>query len=239
MITRAFAFSLVFLSFGTYAAEPSEPPQYQNDFSDGISGFKMTDPAAWTHVVKDGNGVLALTGKSDYQPAVRSPHNIALIEDLNLADFVLEADLKQTGREYGHRDLCLFFGYQDPSHFYYVHLATVADAHANSIFLVNGSARVSIAKERTDGTNWGQGTHKVRITRDATSGVIEVFFDDMTKPVMRTVDKTFPIGQVGFGSFDDTGNFDNVKVWGKKLAKGEGSKSKNRSAFGKPLPKKP
>ena len=29
-------------------------------------------------------------------------------------DFVLEADLLQTGRQYGHRDLCLFFGFVSP-----------------------------------------------------------------------------------------------------------------------------
>ena len=33
---------------------------------------------------------------------------------------------------------------------------------------------------------------------------------------MKAEDKTFLKGGVGFGSFDDTGNFDDVKIWEKK-----------------------
>jgi hypothetical protein len=115
--------------------------------------------------------------------------------------------------------MCIFFGYQDPSHFYYVHLATKADAHANSIFLVNGEPRVSIAQERTDGTDWGTGYHTIRIERDTKEGTVVVYYDDMTTPVMKTTDKTFLHGGIGFGSFDDTGNIDNVRIWGKAAGK--------------------
>jgi hypothetical protein len=32
---------------------------------------------------------------------------------------------------------------------------------------------------------------------------MEVFFDDMTRPVMTATDATFGMGKVGVGSFDD------------------------------------
>ena len=131
-----------------------------------------------------------------------------------MTDFVLDVDARQTGREYGHRDLCFFFGYQDPSHFYYVHLATKADDHANSIFLVNGAPRVSIAQKRTNGTDWKEGYHHIRIARDTEAGTIKVYFNNMDEPVMETIDKTFLNGTIGVGSFDDTGNFDNFKIHG-------------------------
>jgi hypothetical protein len=38
----------------------------------------------------------------------------------------------------------------------------------------------------------------------------------MDTPIMTATDKTFLHGKVGFGSFDDTGNVDNVVLWGKK-----------------------
>jgi hypothetical protein len=123
----------------------------------------------------------------------------------------------QTGKEYGHRDLCFFFGYQDSSHFYYVHLATVADPHANSIFLVNGAPRVSIAQKRTNGTDWKTGFHRIRIVRNVETGTIRVYFNDMKVPVMETVDKTFLVGEVGLGSFDDTGDFDNLSIRGTRV----------------------
>ncbi len=164
--------------------------------------------------MEEGNHVFSLYKSSNYQPPVRSPLSIARIIDLDVTDFIVEARMKQTGKEYGHRDMCVFFGYNDPAHFYYVHMATKADDHANSIFLVNNAPRVSIAKERTDGTDWGEGYHTVRVERRAASGAIKVYFDDMTRPIMIAEDKTFTSGGIGFGSFDDPGNIDNIRLWG-------------------------
>ena len=41
----------------------------------------------------------------------------------------------------------------------------------------------------------------------------------MKTPVMTASDKTFVWGQVGIGSFDDTGNFDNLYLFGNKVAR--------------------
>ncbi len=193
---------------------PTLPLLFETDFSGDLAAWTMTDPKAWKIAEDEGDKRLSLFGKSDYEAPVRSPHNIARVKDVDVTDFVLDVDARQTGREYGHRDLCFFFGYQDPSHFYYVHLATKADDHANSIFLVNGAPRVSIAQKRTDGTDWKEGYHHIRIARDTKAGTIKVYFNNMDEPVMETVDKTFLNGTVGVGSFDDTGNFDNFKIHG-------------------------
>ena len=47
-----------------------------------------------------------------------------------------------------------------------------------------------------------------------TSGEIEVYFDDMQTPVMKAVDTTFGTGRIGVGSFDDTGDFDTIRLYG-------------------------
>ncbi len=44
----------------------------------------------------------------------------------------------------------------------------------------------------------------------------QIYFDDMQEPVMTADDKTFLSGRVGIGSFDDTGNFDEILLFGKK-----------------------
>ena len=212
-VAAAVSFMLAFAHAET-KSDTGLPRLVSFDFSSDLDAWTMTDPTAWKIEQEDGDGKLSLFGKSDYSPAVRSPHNIARVKDVIVTDFVLDVDAKQTGKEYGHRDLCFFFGYQDPSHFYYVHLATKADDHANSIFLVNDAPRVSIAQKRTNGTDWADGYHHIRIERDTTSGTIKVFFNDMDSPVMETVDKTFLYGSVGVGSFDDTGNFDNFTIHG-------------------------
>lgn len=192
------------------------PLIFEDDFEKGAGRWTATDANAWKIIEEDGNSVYSQFKMSAYVPPVRSPHNISRVKDLTVSDFVVEAQMAQTGKAYAHRDMCIFFGYQDPSHFYYVHIATQADANANSVFIVNGKPRTSIAIERTDGTDWATGFHTVRIVRDTKSGSIEVFFDDLEKPIMRAEDKTFLSGSIGFGTFDDTGNFDDVRIWGIK-----------------------
>ena len=57
--------------------------------------------------------------------------------------------------------------------------------------------------------------HHVKIVRNIKDGLIQVYFDDMQSPVMATHDKTFTHGRFGVGSFDDTGMFDEIRIWGK------------------------
>jgi len=186
---------------------------YKDDFEDGdLSGWEATDANAWWIEYFEGNMVLSLhEKKSDYKPPVRSPLNRNMIKDLSVGSFAMSLKMLSTTPDYGHRDLCLFFGYQDESHFYYVHIANKADAHANSIFIVDGKPRLSIAKKRTEGTRWDDNWHRVKLVRDIESGSIEVFFDG--KSIMQAADKTFTSGRIGVGSFDDTGKFDEIKVW--------------------------
>jgi hypothetical protein len=50
------------------------------------------------------------------------------------------------------------------------------------------------------------------VERNATSGVIDVYSDFQGGPIFSVVDGTFPCGQIGVGSFDETGDFDNVAL---------------------------
>ena len=219
---RSLSLSLLAL-FLVGASDPQAPEAgdlplvVEADFErGGLSGWDFTDPAAWTISEQEGNHVLDQARGSKYEPPVRSPLNIALIQGLDVGDFVLDVKVQSTARDYGHRDLCLFFGHRDPSHFYYVHFGKQADPNAHSIFLVDGAPRVSIAETRTPGTPWTDGWHHVRLVREAQSGLIRVFFDDMDTPVMTAHDTTFRHGRLGVGSFDDTGRFDAIRVWGTK-----------------------
>ncbi len=190
------------------------PLVFQADFEDGnLNAWTPTDPNAWRIENGRSGKVLALYKQSNYQPEVRSPININLIEDVGVGSFMLKLKMRSTTKDYGHRDMCLFFGFQDPSHFYYVHIANQSDAHANSIFIVNGEPRVSIAKSRTEGTKWDENWHTVRLARDVETGAIEVFFDDRAEPIMTAVDHTFGLGKIGVGSFDDTGQFDEIQLY--------------------------
>lgn len=208
---------LVFCLFISLSLDAQDYPLlYENDFEHGMSvqDFEFTDPSAWRLKDTLGNQSLELFGKSQYAPRVRSPLNIAMMNKVKVRNFVLEVNLRQTGREYGHRDMCLFFGMKDPSNFYYVHMASIADPNAHNIFLVNDEPRRNIAKKTTDGIKWGQDWNTIRIERNVDEGTIKVYFNDMNVPIMEAEDTHFDAGYIGFGSFDDTGMVDNIKIWG-------------------------
>ena len=191
------------------------PLLFQSDFEDGsLDGWEATDAAAWRIEGESGGKMLALFGQSNYEPKVRSPLNINLIRDVSVGSFTLELKMLSTTKDYGHRDMCLFFGHQGPSRFYYVHIANVSDAHANSIFIVDDKPRVSIAKTRTEGTKWDDNWHTVKLVRDVDKGTIEVFYDGNREPIMTAVDHRFKWGRIGVGSFDDTGRYDDIRLWG-------------------------
>jgi len=200
---------------GVPAAEKDLPVLFEEQFDEeNLNDWAATDPDAWKWEEQDGNGVLHQFQQSRVQTPVRSPFNRCLLRGVNVGDFQLDVDLQSTARDYPHRSLCLFFGYQDPVHFYYVHLGQRADDHANQIFIVNEAPRIKISTKTTPGTPWDDQWHHVRITRDIESGSIAVYFDDMSEPVMTASDRTFTWGEIGIGSFDDTGRFDNVVLRG-------------------------
>jgi gluconolactonase len=190
---------------------------YHQDFDEAsvLAGFEFTNPAKWQFAkAGNGSGALESLGPGGYKAPVRSPGVIALIADRQFGNFILEADLLQTGKDYGHRDMCLFFGMQNPSQYYYVHMATKADNNAHNVFIVNKVPRTNIAKKTNKGIDWGRDVwHKVRLERNISSGSIKVYFDDLTEPIMLAEDKTHGVGYIGFGSFDDVGKIDNVRIW--------------------------
>jgi hypothetical protein len=192
------------------------PLVFEDDFKKGAGRWAPTDPEAW-RVERDAKGsVYHQFQLSKYKPPQRSPLNISLVKGLTLTDFVLEAEVLSTAKDGAHRDMCLFFGHQGPDQFYYAHMAKSADDHANQVFLVNKADRTKISKTTSKGTPWDDSWHHVKLVRRPGDGAIEVYFDDMKTPVMTAQDKTFAWGRVGVGSFDDTGKWDDVRIWGEK-----------------------
>lgn len=221
--------SLVLWAVLTTVVQADEPARtvldmpllFHDDFESGnFDRWEPVNPKAWKVTQQGGNHVLSQFQHVPVPTPVRSPFNRALIKGLTVGDFVLQVRLQSTARDYGHRDLCLFFGFQDPARLYYVHLAKQADPHAHSIFLVNNAPRVSIARERTSGIAWDDRWHTVRLVRRVNPGTIAVYWDDLDKPIMTAEDRHFTWGRVGVGSFDDTGNFDDVRLWGVKVEPG-------------------
>ncbi len=198
------------------------PPVFTADFEDAsLIAWQPTDASAWRIEDAHDGKALSLFKGSSYSPPYRSPLNINLVRDVVVDSFTLEMEMLTTVASYNHRDLCVFFGYQDAAHFYYIHLGQTADATANSVFLVDNADRVSIARYRTSGTPWDDQWHRVRLMRDADTGRIEVYFDDRTTPAMTAYNSRFRWGRIGVGSFDDRGRFDDIQLHGRLWTPGD------------------
>jgi hypothetical protein len=212
--------SLLGLSAGAALRADELPLLFAEDFESGnLSRWSATDPTAWKIETENGSQVLHQFRQSQVATPVRCPFNRTVVRGVAVGDFQLDVDVQSTTRDYPHRSLCLFFGYQDPAHFYYVHLGQAADDHANQIFIVDGAPRLKISKTSTSGTPWDEKWHHVRIQRQVESGETRVYFDDLKTPAMTAQDTRFVWGEVGIGSFDDTGRFDRLELRGVPAAR--------------------
>jgi hypothetical protein len=190
----------------------------ESDFETGrADGWQPNDPAHWRVVGRDGTMAYELTAVGG-QGKVRAPTSWSVWAGHDVASFEFTGRMKcYTDPAVPGRDMCVFFHFQDPTHFYYVHFSgESADVH-NIIGLVNGADRVKINVEPA-GSSAARMTdkawHAFKVVCDARSGEIRAYLDDMTKPVLTAVDLTLSHGLVGVGSFDDTGCYDDLRLRG-------------------------
>ena len=197
------------------ARSTNYPLVFSEDFEEGTARWEVTDKASWKHRRVDGNHMFGIIRRgSDYKPKVRSPHHIALIKGVKLADFELIFRVRGPNLSGGHRDCCVFFNHQDATHFYYVHLGAKPDKASGQIMIVNNKPRTPITDNKKN-TPWTEKWHTVKVVRNSKNGTIAVYFDNMKTPHMTAVDKTFGAGRIGIGSFDDINDFDDIRLYGK------------------------
>ncbi len=106
--------------------------------------------------------------------------------------------MRQTGKEYGHRDMCLYFAFQGRSQFYYTHLATTPDPNAHNVFIVDNAPRKSFLEVPKKGVHWGEDWKHIRLERQGDR--IRVYFEDMKQPVLEGRHSALASGAIGFGS---------------------------------------
>ncbi|MEQ1827065.1 MAG: hypothetical protein ABL921_14015 [Pirellula sp.] len=195
------------------------PLVFVEDFERGRDRWETTDEQSWDVNVDKSNHTFGLNKRiSKYTPKVRSPHNIALIRGVAVADFVLTFKVRSTNDTGNHRDCCAFFNHQDAEHFYYVHLGAKPDPASGQIMIVNNEPRRPLTDNKKN-VPWDDLWHTVKVVRNSSSGKIDVYFDEMSKPHLSAVDKTFDKGRIGIGSFDDMNEFDDIRLYSNDIPK--------------------
>jgi hypothetical protein len=193
---------------------PAEPVltviNFREDFEQSdLREWDFPHPEDWEIRSEGANKYLHML--RNREPGVpRRPLQFARLRKVNVGSFELKARVRREGKS-----LIIVFNYVDTMRFYYAHLSadrgTEQPVH-NGLFIVHGAPRRRIAGTEAEPALPTRGWHQVRIVRDVPSGRIEVLVDGSPQPYFSVVDRTFTCGQIGFGSFDETGDFDDIEL---------------------------
>lgn len=184
--------------------------QFRDDFESGaLSAWQFPYPEDWTILAEGANHYLhMLRNREPGEP--RRPLQYARLARAKAGSFDFQARVRREGTS-----MIVVFNYVDTLHFYYAHLSadygTKQPVH-NGLFIVNGEPRKRIAGMEAEPALPDRNWHRVRVRRDVPSGRIEVFMDNDREPRFQVVDHTFNCGEVGIGSFDETGDFDDIRL---------------------------
>lgn len=191
--------------------------RWSADFEDGsLDGWSLAVPADWKVAANGGNRVLRLDKAGPVGANPRRPVKMALWKPGCVASFDLEVRVKRDPILAKESDVLLIFGFQDKLHFYYAHLSSDDGNVAvhNGLFRVNGGDRERIAGTGARPVLPDENWHRIRVTRNAQSGEIKLFVDSDAEPRFQVTDRTHGFGLVGVGSFDNTGEFDDLRLRG-------------------------
>lgn len=181
-----------------------------DNFSSGhLTGWEMPFPEDW-QILSEGNLHYLHMRRSRPPGVPRRPLQFAWLKGVNVGSFELNVNVRCP-----QGSMIVVFNYVDTLHFYYVHLSDVPGTRIavhNGIFIVDGGPRRRIAGLHAAAALSDNVWHDVRIVRDSRSGSIQVFMDKQTTPRFSVVDLTFTCGQIGLGSFDDTGDFAQLRL---------------------------
>ncbi len=199
--------------------EPSRLPVLAlADFGSGrAEDWSPSDPDHWRVTGPPGERAYELTAPGA-PGRFRAPTSWSLWDGFDVSSFELTGRLRSTADPANPlRDICVFFHFIDPDHFYYVHFAAASDGVHNIIGLVNGADRVKINREPAGASVFrltDQAWHRFKVTLDSETGEIRAYLDDRNKPILTARDTTLTHGLVGLGSFDDTGAFADLELRG-------------------------
>jgi hypothetical protein len=160
-----------------------------------------------------GNNLLQL--KVSAEPPAgqpRRPMKYALLESKPFSKVTVEGEVKRNGRS-----VIIVYAYQDDAHYDYAHISvdTAASQNVhNGMFHIFGGERVRISSLEGPGSLPTQEWTPVKLVFDGETGHCYVEVNGKRNPSLDAVDLSLRRGRVGIGSFDETGDFRNIKVSG-------------------------
>ncbi|TAM78847.1 MAG: hypothetical protein EPN47_20935 [Acidobacteria bacterium] len=198
------------LGYSSSALAALQKLSFQCNFSPKeLSEWIFPHGEDWASKTEGGQTYLHMLRPLD--PGVpRRPLQFARIKNVNVGSFDLSIKVRREGSS-----MIIVFNYVDTLHFYYTHISrdrgTAQPVH-NGIFLVDGAPRRRIAGTEAQPALPDMKWHTIRVVRNVKSGLIQVYSDVQQTPLFSVIDHHFTCGQIGLGSFDETGDFTDLKI---------------------------
>lgn len=145
-------------------------------------------------------------------PVPRRPQTFVLARTKPFRKVTIECEVKRHGKS-----LIIVYAYQDEAHFNYAHLSSDTAKQVavhNGMFHVYGNERVRMSNTEGPASLPSAEWTKVRFTHDGSSGRAWVEVDGQKFPSLVAVDLSLTEGRVGFGSFNETASFRNIRITG-------------------------
>lgn len=142
----------------------------------------------------------------------RKPTRIALLESKPYSKVTVDAEIKRNGKS-----LIIVYAWQDDAHYNYAHISVDTSASQNmhnGMFHIFGGERVRMSSTEGPGSLPVQDWTPVKLVFDGETGRCYVEVNGKRNPSLDAADLSLRWGRVGLGSFDETGDFRNVKVTG-------------------------
>jgi hypothetical protein len=163
------------------------------------------------------NAALKLLVAAEPPPgAPRRPQKFALAETAPFQRVTVEAEVRRNGSS-----LIIVYAWQDESHYNYAHIsadtAVKQNVH-NGMFHVFGGERVRISPLDGPGSLPAPEWTPVKLVFDGDTGRCYVEVSGKRNPSLEAVDLSLRSGRVGLGSFNETGDFRNVRITGELLS---------------------
>lgn len=146
----------------------------------------------------------------------RRPQKFALAETEPFRKVTVEADIRR-----GKRSLIIVYSWQDKDHYNYAHISSDSatdQVHHNGMFHVFGGERVRISALDGPASLPTQDWTPVKLVFDGDAGRCHVEVNGKRNLSLDAYDLSLRHGRVGLGSFDEFGDFRNVKIKGEPKA---------------------
>jgi hypothetical protein len=148
----------------------------------------------------------------------RRPQKFAILDSKPYKKVTVEAEMKHNGRS-----LIIVYAWQDKDHFNYAHISSddaVKQNVHNGMFHVFSGERARISPLDGPASFTEQEWTPVKLVFDGDTGRCYVEVNGKRNPSLEAVDMSLRWGRVGLGSFNETGDFRNVKITGVEREQG-------------------